>query len=704
MSSDQLVCPSCHTPLPEAAAFCYVCGTPTPTGTRADSGAASTRPSLQSAAAVVDVRKRLEKALGTNFTVGELVGRGGFAEVFSVRDNRLKRELAVKVLSPELVVNQPMLQRFRREAEAVAALRHAGIVPIYDIGESGGIAYIMMPLIKGETLKKRLDREGRLQILEVRRVIKEIATALSVAHEAGLVHRDIKPENVMLEGPKQQILVMDFGIAKALDPDQTGMTSSGLIVGTPHFMSPEQASGEAVDARSDQYSLAVLGYRMVTGAHPFDGETTRALLYKQVFETPPPARERSPDVPQSLSDALHRGMAKDSKDRYATIDEFAAAVCQEYSSERSVPTGKAGEKTRDKAKPADKGSAKEKTKATAAVDPKAASKGAATPATGGRRIGVAAVAGVAAIAAVALFALFRSNRGAAPPTEAPGSRTTTEQPPPAIQPPPPSGQKAAAPPPAPVTRDRGTRPGGTTPSTKTATEPTAPGRPEPPPAASFATCADAVRASAWPAALTQCQPEADQGNVAAMMALGGMSERGQGIAADPAAAAAWYQRAAAAGSAEASYRLGEMYEEGRGVDKNIAEAANHYSQAARRGVTPAMRSYARMLAGGTGVRKNEAEAVSWYRRAATANDIPSIVRLAELYTSGRGVSKNEGEAARLYQRAAELGDAEGRYQLAMVYFAGRGVAQSDSLGLVWLRRSASQGFEPAQQELARRGQ
>ena len=256
--------------------------------------------------------------------------------MFSVRDNRLKRELAVKVLSPELVVNQPMLQRFRREAEAVAALRHAGIVPIYDIGESGGIAYIMMPLIKGETLKKRLDREGRLQIPEVRRVIKEIATALSVAHDAGLVHRDIKPENVMLEGPKQQILVMDFGIAKALDPDQTGMTSSGLIVGTPHFMSPEQASGEAVDARSDQYSLAVLGYRMVTGAHPFDGETTRALLYKQVFETPPPARERFPDVPQSLSDALHRGMAKDPKDRYATIDEFAAAVLQEDTYERTA--------------------------------------------------------------------------------------------------------------------------------------------------------------------------------------------------------------------------------------------------------------------------------------------------------------------------------------------------------------------------------
>ncbi|HKP30023.1 MAG TPA: serine/threonine-protein kinase, partial [Gemmatimonadales bacterium] len=345
------------------------------------------------------MRKRLEKALGTNFTVGELVGRGGFAEVFSVRDNRLKRELAVKVLSPELVVNQPMLQRFRREAEAVAALRHAGIVPIYDIGESGGIAYIMMPLIKGETLKKRLDREGRLQINEVRRVLKEIATALSVAHDAGLVHRDIKPENIMLEGPKQQILVMDFGIAKALDPDQTGMTSSGLIVGTPHFMSPEQASGEAVDARSDQYSLAVLGYRMVTGAHPFDGETTRALLYKQVFETPPPARERFPDVPVSLSDALHRGMAKDPKDRYASIDEFAAAVLQEDTYERAaLPPPK----SKSKSKPPEP--SKDKPKVAAKPDAKGVTHPAtAKPAGSGKRIGIVAVGAVATIAAIAVF-------------------------------------------------------------------------------------------------------------------------------------------------------------------------------------------------------------------------------------------------------------------------------------------------------------
>ena len=666
---------------------------------RADSGVASTRPSLQSAAAVVDVRKRLDKALGGNFTVGELVGRGGFAEVFAVRDNRLKRDLAVKVLSPELVVNQPMLHRFRREAEAVAALRHAGIVPIYDIGESGGIAYIMMPLIKGETLKKRLEREGRLPIPEVRRIIREIANALSVAHEAGLVHRDIKPENVMLEGPKQQVLVMDFGIAKALDPEQTGMTSSGLIVGTPHFMSPEQASGEPVDGRSDQYSLSVLGYRMVTGAHPFDGETTRALLYKQVFETPARARERFPEVPQSLSDALHRGMAKDSKDRYTTIDEFAAACLQEDTTERKA-SAKAAEK--DKAKDRAKEKAQAKTTARVIAGKPAASR--VTKPGKNRRLGLVAVAGIALVAVIAVAVSRGSSSGAR--QAAPPASDTAPPPTAAPPPPPPSEQTKAPAPQRPAPRDRATRSTEPTPST-----PVEPSRPSliredtaPKTVPAPETCADAVRASAWPVALTQCQAEADQGNPAAMVALAGLHERGQGTVADLAAAAEWYRKASTAGSADAAFRLGVMYEEGRGVTQSITDAAGFYRQAAGRGVPAAMRAIARMYVTGQGVQKNEREAVSWYRRAVIKNDIPSFVRLAELYTQGRGVSRNLAEAARLYQRGAEAGDAESQYQLAMAYFIGQGVAQSDTTGMQWLRRAAAKGHEPAQQELAKRGQ
>lgn len=696
--TDQLLCPSCHTPLPEAAAFCYVCGTPTPTGMRADSGAATTRPSLQSAAAVVDVRKRLEKALGPNFTVGELVGRGGFAEVFSVRDNRLKRDLAVKVLSPELVVNQLMLHRFRREAEAVAALRHASIVPIYDIGESGGIAYILMPLIKGETLKKRLERDGRITIPETRRIIREIAGALSIAHEAGLVHRDIKPENVMLEGPRQQVLVMDFGIAKALDPDQTGMTSSGLIVGTPHFMSPEQASGEPVDARSDQYSLAVLGYRMLTGAHPFDGETTRALLYKQVFETPAPAKERFPEIPQSLSDAIQRGMAKDPKERYDTIDEFAAAVLQESTTERkALAAAKPASPARPGVKPGEKKDEKKGEKKPAAAAAKPGATAAQSPRPRALAVMGAAVVVVAVIAAVAL-----SNRAGSGATPAqPVTAAPPPPPPPAAQPEAPATSDSAAPIARAPRRERPppevTQPTTSTTAPRIATRPT----PPPPPAAPQ-TCGDAVRASNWTVALTQCGADAERGNVSGMLALAGLYERGQGTAADPVAAAEWYRKASDAGSAEAAYRLGVMYEEGRGVDANVRDAANYYLQAARRGVPAAMRSIARAYATGLGVQQNDRQAADWYRRAVGAGDIPSTVKLAEMYNQGRGVPRNDAEAARLYRRGAEAGDAEAQYFLAMVFFTGRGVAASEDSAMTWLRRSAEKGYAPAVAELARR--
>ena len=682
MTAEPQLCSACHTPLPEAAAFCYVCGSPTPTGTSADGGDSTTRPSLASAAAVFDTRKRLDRALGSNFAVGELVGRGGFAEVFSVRDLRLKRDLAVKVLSPELVVNAPMLARFRREAEAVAALRHPSIVPIYDIGEAGGIAYIVMPLIQGETLRKRIDRDGRVAIPEVRRILREIAGALHIAHDAGLVHRDIKPENVMLEGPRQQVLVMDFGIAKALDPESTGMTSSGLIVGTPHYMSPEQASGDPVDGRADEYSLAVLGYRMVTGTHPFEGETARALLYKQVFETAAAARDRFPDIPQALSDALHRGMAKNPEDRFATIEDFAAAIAVEDTAEYLVRAASA------------KAAAK-------AITAKAGEKKpAAAKARSSRRMtSVVGIGALAVLGTIAIYAVSRlspgstTNAPAAPPAVAPSVPVVSPSQPPPKGGPGPSKDTRPVPPKA--DKPAGTR--GSTAGVSAATKmpPPVPDAPAP------KTCAEAVAASAWTAALTQCQAEAQQGNMPAQLALAGMFETGHGTAADAGTAAGWYRKAADAGSPDAAYRLATMLEEGRGVDKNTTEAATYYQQAARRGSAPAMRAIARMFATGDGVRRNDAEAINWYRRAVAANDVPSLVRLGEIYTLGRGTSKNEAEAARLFTRAAEAGDPEGQYSLALAYFSGRGVARSDSLGLAWLQKAAAKGLPAAQQELTK---
>jgi serine/threonine-protein kinase len=647
-------------------------------------GTSTTRSSLESAEAVIDTRRRLTKALGSNFRVDDLVGRGGFAEVFAVHDLRLKRDLAVKVLSPELVVNQAMLTRFRREAEAVAALRHPGIVPIYDVGEAGGIAYIVMPLIKGVTLRKKLEDEGRFEIRQARRILRDVAEALRVAHEAGLVHRDIKPENVMLDGPKEQVLVMDFGIAKAIDPNASGVTTAGLIVGTPHYMSPEQASGEMVDARSDQYSLAVMGYRMVTGTHPFEAETTRALLYKQVFETPPPAADRAPDVPLDLSDALQRGMAKEPADRYPTIEAFSAAVLTPRPDTASQPIATAADvatSAEDRPGPDTH---------TAGAPPPSAGAGPTKPARGGRP-GRIVAGGVTMVVVLAGLFWARSAFFSGSPAVVDSVLTSADTA-------------------APTDADRGTktpqapanRP--TTPSDRRAGSPQAPARAasgQTPAVATLATCTAAVRASAWDQAVLLCRTEADGGSAEAKVALAGMYLAGRGAGVDAAAAAELYQQAANAGSADAALRLGQMLETGDGVPSDPVRASQLYTTAARRGVVPAMRWLAGMLESGKGIAKNESEAVDWYRRAAAAGDAQSILRIGQMYSLGIGVARDEVTAARYFARGADAGMADAQYELARAYFAGRGVPRSDSLGVVWLERAAARGSTAAADDLKR---
>ena len=682
MTSPTMVCSSCHTPLPEAAAFCWVCGTPTPTGMTA-AGASTTRASLESAEAVIDTRRRLTKALGSNFRVDDLVGRGGFAEVFAVHDLRLKRDLAVKVLSPELVVNQAMLTRFRREAEAVAALRHPGIVPIYDIGEVGGIAYIVMPLIQGVTLRKKLEDEGRFEIRQARRILRDVAEALRVAHEAGLVHRDIKPENVMLDGPREQVLVMDFGIAKAIDPNASGVTTAGLIVGTPHYMSPEQASGEMVDARSDQYSLAVMGYRMVTGTHPFEAETTRALLYKQVFETPPPAADRAPDVPLDLSDALQRGMAKEPADRFPTIEAFSAAVLTPRPDTASQPVATAADLTAvPKGGPAsaDDGVPDAEGDSSVAAPAK--------PARGGR-FGRMVLGGMTTLAVLAGLFWARGAFFSGAPTAPDSALTSADTAAPTV-----AGQDTETP------QTPQNRP--TTQSDRRATSQGAPSRAaagQTPAVATLATCTAAVRASAWDQAFPLCRTEADGGSAEAKVALAGMYQAGRGTGVDAATAADLYQQAANAGSADAALRLGQMLETGDGVPSDPSRASQLYATAARRGVVPAMRWLAGMLESGKGIAKNESEAVDWYRRAAAAGDAQSILRIGQMYSLGIGVARDDATAARYFVRGADAGMAEAQYELARAYFSGRGVPQSDSLGVVWLERAAARGSAAAADDL-----
>jgi serine/threonine-protein kinase len=220
-----------------------------------------------------------------------------------------------------------LVQRFRHEAEAIAQLRHPHVIPIYSVGGEGSIGYFVMPKVDGESLASLLSRESQLSVQESCRIVREAASALSVAHRAGIIHRDIKPENILLDGPERRVLVMDFGIAKSLDSSDKGLTGTGMLVGTPQYMSPEQAAGDrTIDHRSDQYALATVGYRMLTGHLPFDGDSVQTVIFKQVTEPPRPISETAPAVPAAVAAVIERALAKRPEDRFESMDAFGSAL------------------------------------------------------------------------------------------------------------------------------------------------------------------------------------------------------------------------------------------------------------------------------------------------------------------------------------------------------------------------------------------
>ena len=246
--------------------------------------------------------------------------------VFRARDRRLNRLVAIKVLPPELAYDPAIRTRFTREAQTSAQLSHAHIVPIYDVGEKDGVAHFVMALVTGGNLAELLAREPRQPIEEARRIIREIADALAYAHTRGVIHRDIKPDNILLDAATGRAMVTDFGIARAIEAGSR-LTVTGAAVGTPTYMSPEQAMGEReIDGRTDIYSLGVIGYQMVTGRVPFAAANPMSLLLKHVSERPRAINELRPDTPKVLSDAIERALAKEPEERWPTAASLRDAL------------------------------------------------------------------------------------------------------------------------------------------------------------------------------------------------------------------------------------------------------------------------------------------------------------------------------------------------------------------------------------------
>ena len=315
MTTAARACPACATPLPHEAHFCLHCGKATPT----EPGV----PSRTAATGMFEV-ERVRKALaGRGYTIDRVLGEGGMATVYLATDVKHRRQVAVKVMRPELAATLGA-ERFLREVEIAAQLSHPHILPVHDSGDADGVLFYVMPYVEGESLHGRIQRDTQLPVDEALRIAREVSEALANAHGRKIVHRDIKPANIMLSAG--HALVADFGIARALGGG-AAITQTGFAVGTPQYMSPEQASGAAsVDGRSDVFALGCVLYEMLAGEPPFTGPTAQAILTRSMTETPRSLTTSREGISPAIETVVRRSLTKNPADRWQSAAEFAKAL------------------------------------------------------------------------------------------------------------------------------------------------------------------------------------------------------------------------------------------------------------------------------------------------------------------------------------------------------------------------------------------
>jgi serine/threonine-protein kinase len=275
-----------------------------------------------------ELRALAERALSANYELDRELGRGGMGIVYRAKDRRLKRTVAVKLLPPELAFRGEIKSRFLREAETAAQLSHPNIVPIYSVDEREGLVFFVMACVDGVTLAKRLSDEGRLPIDDARRIMREVADALAYAHGRGVIHRDIKPDNILLDRESGRAMVTDFGIARAVQEGaDSRLTATGVAIGTPAYMSPEQAAGDRqIDGRSDLYSLGIVGYQMLAGQLPFQASSTPSMLMKHITERPVPISELRAEIPQDFAMEVMTLLEKEPERRFPSASALSIAL------------------------------------------------------------------------------------------------------------------------------------------------------------------------------------------------------------------------------------------------------------------------------------------------------------------------------------------------------------------------------------------
>src|SRR2546425_991543 len=309
-----MYCSRCGTQNENASKFCRSCGM----DLSATTPVSAVRDPQQEGTDLELVREQLKE----EHEIIEELGRGGMAIVFKARERQLERDVAIKVLPFSLSFDKEFVERFQREARTSAKLEHPNIIPIYRVGKSGRVIFFVMKFLRGKPLSSVLAARGTLAPPEIRQVLAQVARALAYAHRSGIVHRDIKPDNIMFD-EHGLAMVTDFGIAKAATGGK--LTGTGMSIGTPHYMSPEQARAQPLDGRSDLYSLGVVAYQCLAGSVPFDGEDSFAIGYKHIMEELPTPSLETPDK-RSLFDIIRKMMAKLPDDRFQDADDLVQAL------------------------------------------------------------------------------------------------------------------------------------------------------------------------------------------------------------------------------------------------------------------------------------------------------------------------------------------------------------------------------------------
>jgi serine/threonine protein kinase len=563
--------------------------------------------------------KRQMEHIGRYVLTGEL-GRGAMGVVYEATDPLIGRSVAVKIihlqLRPDSKEAEFMRDRLFREARAAGRLFHPGIVVILDVGHEGDIAFIAMERVDGITLERMLASRKKLELADSLDILRQTAAALDYAHQNGVVHRDIKPANIMLH-KGTTVKVADFGIAKSMSTEHG--TMAGMIMGTPSYMSPEQIEAQPVDGRSDQFSLAVVAFELLSGNRPFQGDSLATLAHMIVYGDRPSVREKNSALPPGLDEVLHRGLAKKPELRYESCTQFVAALDEKLNRVGIVKDFDEFAVTQQVALPVQEVSAPDSPQITKKRRSKSLWY-------------VAAVGGALVILDLLLF-YFRAappfHRAAVVSNQVSGQKTTVVKANPGEQKvtAPASAPAVSISPPAPAHVD-------VTPPPATALPPATP-----PPAAP-------------PRADKQAQARELYTTATEKLRAGKSKE-----------AVDLFRQAADLGESRAMQDLGEIFMEGAVVDKNDEEAAKWFRKGADKGNTSAMLYLGGMYRLGNGVEQSDTDAAGWFRKAADAGNSAAMYNLGTLYEDGTGVPRDMGLAKQLYEKAAKLGDQEAQKRL-----------------------------------------